>query len=387
MTGGAGPLVYLIAGEASGDALGAGLMAALKERFQGDVRFAGVGGPQMEAEGLASLFPMDDLGVMGLAEILPRLFRLIGRMNQTKADIRSRKPHVLVTIDSKGFTLRVAEAIKKQAPDIPIVHLVAPTVWAYRPERASAVAGYLDHLLCLYPFEPPFFEREGLAATFIGHPIATQPPGNGAAFRARHGFGDDVPVLLVLPGSRSGELDRLLPVFAESLNRVFAAGWRGRVVIPTLPGLAPRLAAAVAGWPGDPLIVTDLAGKRDAFACARAALAASGTVVLELAVAGVPAVVAYRMAPLTAAIARRLIRVRHVGLINILLDDDVMPEFLQENCRADQIAPALTSLLTDDRAHAAQRSRFRDVMTMLTGPSGGPAAAAANVVAGIIRQA
>jgi len=386
VTGGTGPLVYLIAGEASGDALGAGLMAALQARFRGEVRFTGVGGPQMAGEGLVSLFPMDELGVMGLTEILPRLINLIGRMFQTKADIRKRRPHVLVTIDSKGFTLRVAEAIKKQVPDLPIVHLVAPTVWAYKPERARAVAAYLDHLLCLFPFEPPFFEREGLPATFIGHPIATQAPGSGPAFRARQGLGANEPVLLVLPGSRTGELDRLLPVFADVLGRVFAAGWTGRVVVPTLQSLEQRLKAAVAGWPGDPLIVTDLPDKRDAFACARAALAASGTVVLELGAAGVPAVVAYRMAPLTAVIARRLIRVRHVGLINILLEDEVMPEFLQENCRADLIVPALTALLTDDDTHQAQCRRFQDAMAMLMGPAGGPAAAAANVVAGIIRK-
>jgi len=393
MTAGGPPLVYLVAGEASGDALGAGLMAALKARMAGAVRYSGVGGPLMAATGLESLFPMDDLAVMGLAEVVPRLPVLLRRMAETRADIAAKRPDVLVTIDSPDFCFRVARKVKSARPDLPIVHYVAPTVWAWRPGRAAAVARFLDHLLCLYPFEPPYFEREGLAATFVGHPIAlstgTSPGAEARAadFRARHGIPAGTQVLAVLPGSRGGELDRHLPVFGGTLARLDGAGWRGRVVVPSLDRHLERIRAAVAGWHGAPLVVAGETEKWGAFAAADAALAASGTVTLELAAAGVPAVVAYKVSPLSAAVGRRLIRVPHVGLVNILLGEDVMPEYLQEACAPDRLAPALQALLADDKARAAQRARFRDAMALLRGPAGGPAEAAAGVVADIVTKA
>jgi lipid-A-disaccharide synthase len=390
MTGPTAPLVYLIAGEASGDSLGASLMAALKTRFSGAVRFAGVGGPLMAEEGLRSLFPMDDLAVMGLAEVVPRLPVLLRRMAETRADILAQNPAVLVTIDAPDFCFRVAKKVRARRVDLPIVHYVAPTVWAWRPKRAKAVAKFLDHMLCLYPFEPPYFEREGLAATFIGHPIVQSTgvqPGAGdraADFRARHGIAADAQVLAVLPGSRGGELDRHLPVFGDTLVRLWDGGWRGRVVVPTLARHLDRIGAAARQWPGDPLVVAGDDEKWRAFAAADAALAASGTVTLELAAAGVPTVIAYKVSGLTAAIARRMIRTPHAGLVNILLREPVMPEFIQDDCTADRLAPALTALLGDETARAAQRARFTAAMAMLQGPADGPAAAAADVVAGII---
>lgn len=392
MTASEAPLIYLIAGEASGDALGASLMTALKTRLGTAVRFAGVGGPLMADEGLDSLFPMDDLAVMGLAEVVPRLPQLLTRMAETRADILAKNPAVLVTIDAPDFCFRVAKKVKAIRPDLPIVHYVAPTVWAWRPKRAKAVAQFLDHMLCLYPFEPPYFEREGLAATFIGHPIAlsmgAQPGGEDRAadFRARHGIPVDMQVLAVLPGSRGGELDRLLPVFGETLARLWAAGWRGRVVVPTLTRHGDRIAVAVRGWPGDPLVVTGNDEKWRAFAAADTALAASGTVTLELAAAGVPTVIAYRVSGVTAAIARRLIRTPHAGLVSILLGEEVMPEFIQDDCTAARIVPALRTLLDDQAARATQRGHFKQAMTMLKGPADGPAAAAADVVADVINR-
>lgn len=387
------PLVYLIAGEASGDALGASLMAALKIRLGGAVRFAGIGGPLMADEGLDSLFPMDDLAVMGLAEVVPRLPRLLTRMAETRADVLAKNPAVLVTIDAPDFCFRVAKKIKALRPGLPIVHYVAPTVWAWRPKRAKAVARFLDHMLCLYPFEPPYFTREGLAATFIGHPIAlsigAQPGADDRAddFRARHAVAADAQVLAVLPGSRGGELDRLLPVFGETLTRLWADGWRGRVVVPTLTRHEDRIMAAVQDWPGNPLVVAGNDEKWRAFAAADTALAASGTVTLELAAAGVPTVIAYKVSGVTAAIARRLIRTPHAGLVSILLGEEVMPEFIQDDCRADRLAPALQDLLGDEAARATQRGHFKQAMAMLQGPADGPAAAAAEVVVGVIGRA
>jgi len=393
MTASGAPLVYLIAGEASGDALGVSLMAALRARLGGAVRFAGVGGPLMAEEGLDSLFSMDDLAVMGLAEVVPRLPQLLRRMSETRADILARNPAVLVTIDAPDFCFRVAKKVKTLRPGLPIMHYVAPTVWAWRPKRAKAVAQFLDHMLCLYPFEPPYFAREGLDATFIGHPIVlsmgSQPGADDRAadFRARHAVAADAQVLAVLPGSRGGELDRLLPVFGETLARLWAGGWRGRVVVPTLARHKDRIAAAVQGWPGDPLVVAGNDEKWRAFAAADTALAASGTVTLELAAAGVPTVIAYKVSGLTAAIARRLIRTPHAGLVSILLGEEVMPEFIQGDCTADRLAPALQALLGDEAARATQRGHFKQAMAMLQGPADGPAAAAANAVAGVIDKA
>lgn len=393
MTNPSTPLVYLIAGEASGDALGASLMAALKAHFNGNVRFAGVGGSLMADEGLDSLFPMDDLAVMGLAEVVPRLPLLLRRMAETRADILAKSPSVVVTIDSPDFCFRVAKKVKALRPGLPIVHYAAPTVWAWRPKRAKAVAQFLDHMLCLYPFEPPYFEREGLAATFIGHPIAlsvgTQPgaEARAAGFRADHGITGDTQILAVLPGSRGGELDRLLPVFGDCLNRLWDGGWRGRVVVPTLARHLDRLRATAQGWPGDPLVVAGSDEKWRVFAAADAALAASGTVTLELAAAGVPTVIAYKVSGVTAAIARRLIRTSHAGLVNILLRQEIMPEFIQDNCTPDRIVPALQALLGDEDARATQRGHFKQTMALLQGPADGPAAAAAEVIAKVIDRA
>tara|TARA_R110002074_G_scaffold1134_13_gene6898 strand:+ start:5114 stop:6295 length:1182 start_codon:yes stop_codon:yes gene_type:complete len=393
MTASEAPLVYLIAGEASGDALGASLMAALKTRLGGAVRFAGVGGPLMADEGLDSLFPMDDLAVMGLAEVVPRLPKLLTRMAETRADVVAKNPAVLVTIDAPDFCFRVARKVKALRPGLPIVHYGAPTVWAWRPKRAKAVARFLDHMLCLYPFEPPYFTREGLAASYIGHPIAlsmgAQPGADDRAadFRSRHAVAADAQVLAVLPGSRGGELDRLLPVFGETLTRLWAGGWRGRVVVPTLARHEGRILAAVQDWPGNPLVVTGNDEKWRAFAAADTALAASGTVTLELAAAGVPTVIAYKVSGVTAAIARRLIRTPHAGLVSILLGEEVMPEFIQDDCTAERIVPALQALLGDEAARATQRGHFKQAMAMLQGPADGPAAAAAEVVAGVIGRA
>jgi len=345
----------LVAGEASGDALGARLMAALAARAGRPVAFCGVGGPRMAAAGLASLFPMQELSVMGLAEILPRARRLLRRIAETEAQARDERPDVLVTVDSPGFNLRLAARLA-DVP-FPLVHYVAPQIWAWRQGRARRIAPLFDRMLALLPFEPDFFRAHGLPCDFVGHPVLEYGAGAGdrEGFRARHGIGAEAKALVVLPGSRHSETSRLLPVFGRTLA-LLAATRPGLVaLLPTVPAVASEVTAAARGWPVRAVVLPDAADKYDAFAAADAGLAASGTVTLELALARVPFLVTYRTSALTAAIVRRLIRVPNVCLVNVLLGEQAVPEFLQENCRPELLLPALQRLLEDPAAAAGQR--------------------------------
>jgi len=383
-TGSGGPTIFLVAGEPSSDALGARLMSALKEARGDAVRFAGIGGAGMAAEGLDSLFPMGELSLMGLAEVLPHVPRLLRRIDETVSAIRAQRPDAVVTIDSPGFSFRVARRLAGSG--IPLIHYVAPSVWAWRPGRARKIAGFLDHLLALLPFEPPYFRAEGLACTFVGHPVLESGAGDGdgPAFRRRHGIGDDVPLLCFLPGSRQGEVSRLLPVFAETVALVAKSRLDVEVVLPSVEGLAAAVSSATAMWPVRVRVVTGDAEKFDAFAAADVALAASGTVALELAMAKTPAVIAYRMHPLTGWLARRLVRVRYVSLVNLVLDRPVMPELLLGECRADRLAKAVTSLLDDPQARAAQASGAAEALAVLGLDGAAPSRRAADVVLDVI---
>jgi lipid-A-disaccharide synthase len=361
MTGGTAgdersPLVFLIAGEPSGDQLGARLMAALKAETDGRIRFAGVGGEAMARQGLASLFPIDELAVMGLVEVLPHARRIYRRIRETAAAVRAARPDVLVTIDSPSFTLRVSRRLKGSG--IRLVHYVAPSVWAWKPWRARQMAGYLDHLLALLPFEPPYFEKHGLATTFVGHP-AVEAAGtarlDGAAFRAQRAIPPEAPVLCVLPGSRRGEVGRMAPVFGRTLD-LLAGRFSGlRALVPTVGTVADMVEEAVRDWPVPAEVLREADAKHGAFAAADAALAASGTVAVELAVAGLPAVIAYRVNPITAFLAARLIRVEHVSVVNLVLEREVQPERLQGRCTPSELAAALEPLLHDPAARRAQR--------------------------------
>ncbi|MBC8445133.1 MAG: lipid-A-disaccharide synthase, partial [Rhodospirillaceae bacterium] len=361
------PLVYLIAGESSGDNLGAGLIDDIRA-LNPDARFAGIGGPAMQAKGLNSLFPMSDLSVMGVAEIIPRLGLLLRRIRQTASHVREIHPDVVVTIDSPDFSFRVARRIKGQG--IALVHYVAPTVWAWRPKRAAKIARLYDHLLTLFPFEPPYFEREGLASTFVGHPVVHGKigGGDGGKFRALHTIGTDAPVLCMLPGSRRSEISRLLPVFREALDRLRRQIPVLHCVLPTVPHMERDVRHMLEGI-NDITIVVDPEQKADAFAASNAALAASGTVALELAMAGVPGVIGYRMNAATAVLARRLIRIPYVSLVNILCDKEVMPERLQERCTPDELYTELLPLLSGDKRRELQLQAFRQVRELLTPPS------------------
>ncbi len=376
------PLIYLVAGEASGDVLGSRLMAALKAACPG-VSFAGVAGPRMEAEGMSSLFPMSDLAVMGLMEILPRLRTLRRRMLSVVADIAARRPEVVVTVDSPGFGLHV---LRRVAPTgVKRVQYVAPQVWAWREHRIKWFPGLWDDLLCLLPFEQAYFARHGLAARFVGHPVLQSgaDTGDAARFRQRHGIGD-APVLVLMPGSRRSEAPRLLPVFARALA-LLAREVPGIVpVIPVSHAVADVVQRAAAGWPVPPVIVTELDDKHDAYAAASAALTKSGTSTLELALAGVPMAVTYRVNPVSGFMARRMIRVPHVAMVNLLAGHAAVPELLQERCTPAVLCGTVLSLLRDPAVAERQRAAFRTVVASLRPAHGKPAEMAAAAVLALL---
>lgn len=382
-----GPTLFLIAGEPSGDALGARLMAAAKRLTGGNVRFVGIGGEKMMAEGLVSLFPMAELTLFGIFELLPHLPNLIRRIDQTVAEIIRVRPDAVVGIDSPGFTVRVAKKVRAAAPAIPLIHYVAPTVWAWKPKRAAKYAAIYDHLLAVLPFEPPYFEREGLACTFVGHSVVEggAGKGDGAGFRNRHGIASTDRVVAVLPGSRKGEVSRLLPDFRATLERLQSSHPTLVAVVPTVATVRDRVAAAIADWPVRTVLVEGDAEKYDAFAAAEAALAASGTVSLELALARLPTVIAYRLNPVTVALYRRLIRVKYVNLVNLMLDRMLVPELLQQDCRPDRLATELGRLLDDPAARQVQINGVAEVARWLgqgdTPPSERAARTILNVVA------
>ena len=378
-------LIYIVAGEESGDVLGARLIAALNAARPG-LSFAGVGGPRMAVEGLVSRFAQRELAVMGLLEVLPRIFHLRRLLHGTAADIIARRPAVLVTIDSPGFTLRLLRMVAGHG--IPRAHYVAPQVWAWRENRVKHFPGLWEKLLCLLPFEPAFFAKHGLAAQFVGHPALESGVGSGdpARFRAAHRLGAEQRPLIVMPGSRHSEVGRLLPIFGEAL-RLLAARIPDLVpVVPVADSVAETVRAATAAWPVRPILVSTTAEKHDAFAAAAAALTKSGTSTLELALAGVPMVVAYRVNPLTAVIARRLIRVKYAAIVNLLAGRFVVPEFIQDHCTPTLLADAVAAVLTDPHQAAAQRMAFRDIAADLAPPGNTPSAAAAAEVLALIDE-
>lgn len=343
--------VFLIAGEASGDRLGAALMAGLKSLD--NMEFQGVGGPLMQAEGMQSLFPMDELSVMGLAEILPKYMHLRRRLHQTAEAVLAAQPDVLITIDSPDFCLRVARLVRAKSA-VRTVHYVAPSVWAWRAGRARKMAGVIDHVLALLPFEPPYMEAAGMECDFVGHPVVSEPqatPEEIERFRARHGI--DGPLWMVLPGSRRGEVSWLGDRFSDVVRRVLAARPDLSLVLPTTETVAPLVREMVADWPVRPLILSPegmdaesyKAEKRAAFGAADWALAASGTVSLELAAARTPMVIAYDLKPLSRFIISRMLRVDTLTLVNLVSETRVIPEFIGKACRPELIAPAMLGVM------------------------------------------
>jgi lipid-A-disaccharide synthase len=377
--------VFLVAGEASGDRLGAALMAGLKTLDPG-VAFQGVGGPLMAEQGMTSLFPMDELSVMGIAEVLPKYRQLRARMIQTADAVLAADPDVLITIDSPDFCLRVAARVRA-ARRIRTVHYVAPSVWAWRPGRAAKMAPHVDQVLALLPFEPPLMEAAGMRCDFVGHPVVAEPivsPAEIAAFRSDNDIGA-APLLLVLPGSRQGEVGRLLPVFGETVAQLVQRRPDLRVVVPVAPSVADRVTQAVQDWPGGPVVVDPRGAASDraqgmkpvAFAAADVALAASGTVSLELAAADTPMIVGYDMNWLSWQIMSRMALVDTVTLVNLVTQTRLVPEFLGPACRPEPMAAALDALLA---APDAQRAVLAQTMQALGKGGDAPGLRAARAV-------
>lgn len=349
--------VFIIAGEPSGDRLGAAVMVGLKAE-RPDVVFDGVGGPLMQAEGLVSRFPMQELSVMGIAEILPKYRALKRRIRETADQVVTGVPDVMITIDSPDFSLRVAKLVKAGS-NIRTVHYVAPSVWAWRAGRAAKMARVIDHVLALLPFEPPLMQDAGMACDFVGHPVVGEPLASDAeiaAFRRDH-LGD-APTLLVLPGSRRSEVGRLSETFGAAVSQ-FAQDVPGlRVVVPTLAHLYDDVSRMVGEWDVESCVFSSdspegMAQKRSAFATADMALAASGTVSLELAANATPMVIAYDMNRISRAIIRRMLRVDTVTLVNLVSETRVVPEFIFGDCQADKIAGGLGDVWADRNAQDA----------------------------------
>ncbi|MGJ5619018.1 lipid-A-disaccharide synthase [Sulfitobacter sp. MF3-043] len=358
---GRGVKIFILAGEPSGDRLGGALMGGLKT-LQPDVRFEGIGGPDMAAQGLVSRFDMSELSVMGLAEILPKYRALKARIRQTADAVLALQPDVMITIDSPDFSLRVAKLVKEKS-NIRTVHYVAPTVWAWRPGRAQKMARFIDHVLALFPFEPPLMQAAGMACDFVGHPVVAEPVASdldAKTFRADLGIGD-APMLLVLPGSRRSEVARLGAVFGEAVAKLMYKKPNMRVVIPAASAVVHDVIEVTKDWAFAPIILDPRdhlpevakAQKRAAFRAADVALAASGTVSLELAASATPMVIAYRMHWLSFRIIRWMALIDTVTLVNLVSDTRVVPEFLGPECTADQIAGGLAKVLADPDAQNA----------------------------------
>lgn len=363
--------VFVIAGEPSGDALGGALMQGLKA-LRPDIKFEGVGGPLMQAEGLVSRFDMSELSLMGLAEVLPKYFHLKRRIRETAQAVIKTKPDVLITIDSPDFCLRVAGMVKA-ASDIRTVHYVAPTVWAWRPKRAAKMAKMIDQVLALFPFEPPYMEAEGIRCDFVGHPVVTSSVASSedaSAFRLSHGIGSDSPMVLVLPGSRMGEVTRLSDCFAGAMHRYKAEHSEAHFIIPAAAPVAQWLQDHRELWPADTVILDprDLDPnaadqmKRAAFAAADMALAASGTVSLELAAAGTPMVIAYEMNWLSRQIISRMLLTDTVTLVNLVSDTRVVPEFIGAACQPVPIAAALNDVMNDPAPQLEAMAKTMDLL-------------------------
>jgi lipid-A-disaccharide synthase len=378
--------VFLVAGEESGDRLGAALMRALKAKHP-DIVFRGVGGFDMAAEGLPSLFRIDDLAIVGLAAIPQSLPKILSRIRQTVRAAVSEKPDVVVIIDAPDFTHRVARRIRKAAPQIPIIDYVSPSVWAWRPRRARVMRRYVDHVLALLPFEPQVHRTlGGPPCTYVGHPLVEQVadlrPDAGEAARRDAA----PPVLLVLPGSRRGEIKRLLEPFRRTVELIAKTIWPLDVVIPTTAHLADVVMRETSDWPLRPRIVVKRDERHAAFRVARAALAKSGTVTLELAVSGIPMVTAYKVSGLEAAIARRVIRVPSVILANLVLGENIVPEFIQQDCRPQVLAQTLLPLMSDTPERGRQLAAFARLDDIMQIGEARPAARAAEIVLGMARK-
>jgi lipid-A-disaccharide synthase len=382
-----GRRIFLIATEESGDRLGAGLMKVLRQRLGDAVQFDGVGGRAMAREGLTSLFPIEQLSIVGLSAVVLQLPRVLRLIRQTTDAVVAAAPDILVVIDSPDFTHRVARRVRSQNPSIPIVDYVSPTVWAWRAGRARAMVAYIDHVLALLPFEPDAHRRlRGPPCTYVGHPLTEQvallrPNADELARRNA-----EPPVLLVLPGSRRSEVRRHMAVFGETLARLQGEGVAFEAVLPTMPHLQDAVRDGAKAWKFEPRIVVGEQDKRAAFRTARAALAKSGTVTLELALSGVPMVTAYRVGGAEAFILLRAIRVSSVILANLVLGENIVPEFLQKDCTPDNLARALRPLLGETPERKRQLDAFGKIDAIMSTGNVPPNVRATDIVLATMRK-
>jgi lipid-A-disaccharide synthase len=394
MTQASRPLsIYIIAGEESGDALGAALARALTERVGGALKLAGIGGRAMAAAGIESAFPIDDLAIVGLTAIPQKLPKIFRHIREATEAVIAAHPDTLVIVDSPDFTHRVARRVRQRVPSIPILDYVSPSVWAWRPGRARAMLAYIDRVLAILPFEPAAYVRlKGPLCSYVGHPLierlAELRPNAQEAARRR----SEPPIVLALPGSRSTEIRRHIDIFGTALAQVAKdASMRAsaiEVVLPTVPHLASRVREAVAGWAIKPRVVVDPAEKWAAFRSARAALAASGTVTLELALSGVPTVAAYRLHVVEAMIARIIgiqSRLPSVILANLVLGENAVPELIQEECTPDRLTEVLLPLLSDTPERARQIEALGRLDQIMGVGSAAPSARAAAIVLEVAR--
>jgi lipid-A-disaccharide synthase len=375
------PHIFLVAGEESGDRLGAALIAAIRQRTQGHTQFSCVGGAHMAAEGVPSLFPLGDLALIGFGGVLTRLPKILRRIRETADAVVSAKPDALVIIDSPEFTHRVARAVRARTPEIPIIDYVCPSVWAWRSGRARVMSGYIDHVLALLPFEPKVLrELGGPPCAYVGHPLIERLGDlrpNELEKRLRMA---GPPLLLVMPGSRSGEIRRMAPVFGAAVARVGKQFGDIEAVVPAVPSLADTVRAAVKSWRVPTRVITDAGEKNEAFRTARAALTKSGTSTLELALAGVPMVAAYKVGLFEEIAGRLLVDVPSVILANLTLGENVVPEFLQRDCTAERLAGALLPLLADTPERRRQTDAFARLDTIMDIETARPSDKAASLV-------
>ncbi|HEX7789656.1 MAG TPA: lipid-A-disaccharide synthase [Afipia sp.] len=380
------PKIFLIAAEESGDRLGSGLIKALRERLGPAATFVGIGGRHMAEQGLTSLVSTDGLAIIGFMSIPKKLPMVLRRIREATEAVLNERPDILVIIDSPDFTHRVARRVRARDPSIPIVDYVSPTVWVWRPGRARKMRAYVDQLLAVLPFEPEVHRKlSGPPCTYVGHPLledldALRPNADELARRSAA-----PPLLLVLPGSRRSEITRNMAIFGETLRLLRAQGISFEPVLPTVPGLLERVRSAAASWPVQPRIVVDDAEKKAAFRSARAALAKSGTVTLELALAGVPMVTAYRVTELEAFVARRVIQTSSIILANLIIGENVIPEFLQQDFTAENLAPALRDILGDTPARQRQIDAFGRLEQIMSTGGKRPSELAADGVISAIR--
>ncbi|WP_407170481.1 lipid-A-disaccharide synthase [Bradyrhizobium sp. ORS 111] len=379
--------IFLIATEESGDRLGAALMKVLRQRLGDAVRFSGVGGRQMTGEGITPLFPIEELSIMGLAAVVKQLPKILQLIRRTADAVLDEAPDMLVIIDSPDFTHRVARRVRARNPNIPIVDYVSPSVWAWRPGRARAMRGYVDHVLALLPFEPEEYRKlQGPPCSYVGHSLTEQLSSLRPNAEEQKRRDAEPPVLLVLPGSRRSEIRHHLALFGAALGQL---GERTtfELVLPTMPHLETMVREGVASWPIVPRVAVGETEKRAAFRIARAALAKSGTVTLELALSGIPMVTAYRVGAAEAFILRRAIRVSSVILANLVIGSEIIPEFLQENCTPEKLAQALGDVLADSPERLRQLVAFGTLDAKMTTGNQPASVRAADIVLATMSRA